>query len=282
MSENFTDMVISDAEFARLRDFLYERFGIALTDKKKSLLMARLHKTVKARGFNNMADYHAMLASGRNAEALSEFIDLVSTNHTHFWREADHFDYFRTKVLPEICDKLRRAGQLDLRVWCAACSTGDEAYTLVMMMREALKGEYSRWKAGLLATDISSRVLETAVKGIYSDEKAQMLPPELRKAYFQPLGAGQWGVKEELKREIAFRRLNLMDPLPFKTPFHVIFCRNVMIYFDPPTREALVKRFFNVLTPGGYLFIGHSESLGRTGHGFEYIMPAVYRRPERT
>jgi chemotaxis protein methyltransferase CheR len=275
-------MPISDEEFSLLRDLIHQRFGINLSDQKKSLLVGRLQKLLRHSGYGTFRDYHEALLNDQSEQKLGQLVDRISTNHTYFNREKAHFDYFSGTVLPEVADRLRRAGDLDLRIWCAGCSTGEEAYMLLMLMHEYFGQEYQRWNCGILATDISSRVLGIAEQGVYPEDKIAMLPETLKTKYLRPLGGGQYAFQERLCKEATFRRFNLMNErFPFRRPFHIIFCRNVMIYFDAPTRWALVNRFHQVMQPGGYLFIGHSETLGRQQNLFNYVMPAVYQKELR-
>ena len=182
-------------------------------------------------------------------------------------------------ALPEITARLRQKPSKDLRLWCAGCSTGEEAYMLVMMMMEFLGSEYLLWEAGILATDISEKALAHARIGQYAQMTLASLPEAFQKKYFTRLPKGLWQVKEHVKREVTLRRLNLMTPrFPFSKPFEIIFCRNVMIYFDGPTIAALLSRFHQSTTPGGYLIISHSESLGRENKWFSYVKPGVYKK----
>ncbi|APG27310.1 chemotaxis protein CheR [Syntrophotalea acetylenivorans] len=272
-------MPISDEEFELLRGLIYQRFGINLTEQKKSLLVGRMQKLLKRSGYPNFKAYYEDLQNDQSEKKLSELVDRVSTNHTYFNRERTHFDYFSQTALPAVVQRLRKAGEKDLRVWCAGCSSGEEAYMLLMLMQEYLGSEYPQWNCGLLATDISSRVLDIAGKGVYSEEKIQALPQALRNKYVRPAGDGQFAFSDALRKEAVFRRFNLMNErFPFKNPFHIIFCRNVMIYFDAPTRLNLVNKFHKFMHPGGYLFIGHSETLGRQQDLFKYLVPAVYQK----
>ncbi|MFO7831828.1 MAG: protein-glutamate O-methyltransferase CheR [Desulfuromonadaceae bacterium] len=272
-------MDISDSEFASLRQMIYSRFGINLTEQKRSLLVGRLQKMLRTNKIDTFEDYYRYLEKDTSGKAVSDLVNLISTNYTYFNREKDHFDYYLNTALPNICEEIRSRGEKNLRVWCAGCSTGEEAYTLVMLMHECLGNEYPRWDAGLLATDISERVLSTAREGIYPADKVASLPENLQRKYFTKLPSGQMQVSEKIRREVTFRRFNLMNTtFPFKRPFHIIFCRNVMIYFDQTTRNALVQRFHRFLEPKGYFFIGHSETLGRDSELFRYIMPAVYQK----
>lgn len=274
-------MRLTDKEFESIRKMVYDRFGINLTPAKRSLVVGRLQKILRSRSIPTFSAYYDMLQKDGSGKLLSEFVNRISTNYTYFEREKDHFEFFTKTALPEAEKRHKAKKELDLRVWCAGCSTGEEAYTLVIRMLDFFEGEYSRWNAGLLATDISADALSVAAKGLYSDERVAQLPAAIRNKYFSRRPDGQWSVVDKVKKEIVFRRFNLMNTqFPFRKPFDVIFCRNVMIYFDSPTRKALVSRFCDCLTPGGYLFIGHSESLGRDLRRLEYVMPAVYRRKE--
>jgi len=278
-SAHGTMMNISDSEFASLRQIIYTRFGINLTEQKRSLLVGRLQKMLRTNKIDTFEDYYRFLEKDTSGKAVSDLINLISTNYTYFNREKDHFDYYLNTALPTICEEIRNRGEKNLRVWCAGCSTGEEAYTLMMLMHEYLGSEYPRWDAGLLGTDISERVLNTARTGIYPADKVASLPENLQRKYFTQQPSGQMQVSEKIRREVTFRRFNLMNTtFPFKRPFHIIFCRNVMIYFDQTTRNALVQRFHRFLEPKGYFFIGHSETLGRDSKLFRYIMPAVYQK----
>ncbi len=272
-------MSISDSEFASLREMIYTRFGINLTEQKRSLLVGRLQKLLRTHRIDTFEAYSRYLEKDTSGKATSDLINLISTNYTYFNREKDHFDYFLNTALPNVCAEIKKRGKKNLRVWCAGCSSGEEAYTLLMLMHEYLGSEYSHWEAGLLATDISERVLDTARAGIYPADKVASLPENLQRKYFTRLSSGQMQVRHKIRAEVTFRRFNLMNTrFPFKSPFHIIFCRNVMIYFDLTTRNALVQRLHQFLEPKGYFFIGHSETLGRDSKLFSYIMPAVYQK----
>ncbi|MBU2546828.1 MAG: protein-glutamate O-methyltransferase CheR [Proteobacteria bacterium] len=279
LNEPIGGLVIGDAEFETIRHLIYEQFGINLTEQKRSLVAGRLQKMIRGMGFTRFSEYLAHLETDASKQSLRDLINRISTNHTFFFRETAHFDYFCQTVLPELTGRLKQRNARDLRIWSAGCSSGEEAYTLVMLMKEFFGMDYGQWDAGLLATDISTDALATALNGIYPEERTSMIPSNFKSRYFKKISEDRWAVDPALKREIIFRRFNLMTKtFPFKQPFHVIFCRNVMIYFDQPTREALVQRFFEFTAPGGYLFIGHSESLRRDACPYDYVMPAVYRK----
>lgn len=270
---------INEKEFDLMRGLIYDRFGINLSSAKRSLLVGRLQKILRVEGFTSFEQYYDYLTADQSGTAISKLIDNISTNHTYFNREKAHFDYFRHTALPEVLRLLEKRRDRDLRIWCAGCSSGEEPYMLLMLMHEAMGAEYRQYNAGILATDISERILSAARAGIYSIEKIANLPEEKKKKYFSRYDSDSVQVVETLRNEAVFRRFNLMNTVfPFKKPFQIIFCRNVMIYFDQRTRDALVRRFHAAMEPGGYLFIGHSETLGREQPFYEYIMPAVYRR----
>lgn len=273
-----TDLTLSDAEFNAIRELVHRKFGINLTDGKKSLVSGRLQHAILARGFVTFREYYNFVLNDNSGEALEELATRISTNHTFFFRESDHFDFFSRKALPEIVE--RNELKKDLRIWCAGCSSGEEAYTLTMLIMDYLGSDYDSWSAGLLATDISTRALTAASNGVYPADRVQALPSNLLRKYFKQLTtSNEWAVIERVKKEITFRRLNLMlEKFPFKKPFDTIFCRNVMIYFDQVTRDNLVRKLRDCLIPGGYLFIGHSETLRGSDASLSYIMPALYQR----
>jgi chemotaxis protein methyltransferase CheR len=274
----FRLMQLTDEEFNLIRALVYERFGINLTEAKRSLVVGRLQKTLRQLGFVSFMQFYEYLIQDKSGAALDALINQISTNHTFFYREGAHFVYFRETVLPEMKARLLREQRRDFRVWCAGCSSGEEAYTIVIELMEYFRGEYSLWDAGVLATDISTKALNKAAAGIYPHENVRNTPAYARQ-YFRKKQDDLWEVSAAIKKEVTFRRFNFMNKtFPFKKLFHVIFCRNVMIYFDQATRAGLIERFHACLEPGGYFFIGHSESLGREQGLFEYIMPAVYRK----
>lgn len=272
-------MILSDSEFRTIRDLVYKHTGIYLTESKKTLIVARFHRTLMTKGFKDFSEYCAFVEKDSSGRALSELVNRISTNHTFFYREKAHFEFLSARGLPEIREMLIKQRSRDLRVWCAGCATGEEAYTIVMMMLEYFGSEYVNWDAGVLATDISGKVLEIAKEGIYSEERLEHLPEYLKKKYFRKTLKGLWEISNIVRKEVTFRRFNLMNTIfPFREKFHIIFCRNVMIYFDRLAKDALVKRFYEMTSPGGYLFVGHSESLERNRTAYRYVVPAVYKK----
>lgn len=267
---------ITEQEFSKLAGFIHQNYGIQLKKEKHTLLTGRLHKLLTDLGLHSFSEYYDYLMKDPTGKAVAVLIDKISTNHTFFMREADHFDYFRESVLPYL--KMTVSSR-DLRVWCAASSTGEEPYTLAMILRDYFGGEQPPWDTKVLATDISQAALDIAKEGLYSQERIAPLPKSWALKYFSRVDGQALAVNELLKKEVIFRRFNLMDEVfPFRQKMHVIFCRNVMIYFDQKTKDRLVEKLYELLEDGGYLFIGHSESLNRDATRFKYIRPAVYRK----
>jgi chemotaxis protein methyltransferase CheR len=269
-------IAITDGEFKQFSDFIKSRYGIHLKPEKKALLAGRLQQVLAEQRFSNFTDYFHHLMSDSSGAAISLLADKITTNHTFFMREASHFQFFKDRVLPGLSQTIRNR---DVRIWCAGCSTGEEAYTLAFLLDERFRSEQPDWDTRVLATDISSKALETAVQGSYPDKSLETLPSAWRSVYFRKGLEGHSVVSDAAKRAVIFRRFNLMQPaFPFKRKFHAIFCRNVMIYFDERTKADLIRKFYEHTEPGGYLFIGHSESLERDGTGYRYVMPSVYRK----
>ncbi len=268
---------ITDKEFQLIREYIKTNFGINLNESKKTLIHSRLRSTLTDLGFENYTQYYEYLLKDASGDAVVHFINKMTTNHTFFMRETSHFNYLRDTVMPYIAETYKSTR--DLRLWCAACSTGEEAYTLQMIVNDCLKDKSPPWDQQILATDISSNVLEKAMAGIYTTEAVATLPDPWRKHYFKKYDDKHMIVIDEIKKNIIFRKFNLMDErYPQKKKMHVVFCRNVMIYFDNETRDGVVRKFYDLLEPGGYLFIGHSESLSYSNTKFKYVMPAVYRK----
>ncbi len=267
---------ISDKEFNQLAEYIKANFGIYLKAEKKTLLYSRLYNILDEKNFKNFSEYYDYVVNDKTGEAITTLISKITTNHTYFMREADHFEYFKTAVLPFLQNTARNR---DLRIWSAGCSTGEEVYTLAMIIDEFFGPDKPLWDTKLLATDISDKVLNIAVKGVYNKEQVGPLPSRWLKKYFMKDGSDNYIINDKIKNEVIFRKLNLMNwQYPFRKKFHVIFCRNVMIYFDNKTRYELVNKFYEYTEPGGYLFVGHSESLNREETKYKYIMPAVYRK----
>jgi len=268
---------LRDIDFEKISRLIYEQCGINLHEGKKELVKARLSKHLREGGFRSFAEYSRYVTTKEGSDELISMIDSLSTNLTSFFREEAHFRKLH-EILPEMVGSSSRCG---LRVWCAGCSTGEEPYSLAITIKESLNGRGQGANVSIVATDISTRVLRTAAAGIYSSERVKKISPSLLSKYFQ-IGHGKWQgsyrVKNDLKNMITFMRVNLMERPLFDQPFDVIFCRNVMIYFDKETQGRLINRFYHSLGAKGWLFIGHSESLTGLNHSFRYVEPSVYRK----
>jgi chemotaxis protein methyltransferase CheR len=273
-------LTLTDEEFEQISAMVYDHCGINLHDGKKELVRSRLAKIMRQGRFNSFSHYMEHVASDASGQAFSELIDSLSTNLTSFFRESIHFDFLANTYLPEIIAQKQRQNQLRLRGWSAGCSSGEEPYTIAITLLEALS-ERSRWDVKLLATDISTRILKRAQEGVYERERIDPVPPALKNRYLtmrSQNGEKRFEVAPALRQIIVFKYLNLMQDWPFRGPLDFIFCRNVMIYFDKPTQQRLIDRFWQVLAPGGILFTGHSESLTGIRHNFRYIQPTIYKK----
>lgn len=267
---------ITDKEFSQLTVYIKENYGINLKEEKRSLVTGRLHNVLLQNNFKNFSEYYEYILSDKTGNAAATLINKITTNHTFFMREADHFLYFKNTVLPYLTNTVKVK---DMRIWSAGCSSGEEPYTLAMILDEFLGKGKIYWDAKVLATDISGNALETAIKGIYDNERITTLPAQWKLKYFKSLDNERSVLADGIRDEVIFRKFNLMENVfPFKRKFHVIFCRNVMIYFDSKTKHQLVNKFYDSMEYGGYLFVGHSESLNREETRYNYIMPAVYRK----
>jgi chemotaxis protein methyltransferase CheR len=270
-----------DNEFEFIRSLVYERTRINLGTDKRELVAARLGKRLRATSSSDFGEYCRILKSPGSEEELARLIDVISTHHTFFFREKEHFEFLRSHIVPEMLARSRGERWPALRAWSAACSSGEECYSLAITFDECLRG--SSWGWRIEATDVSESILEKARAGIYDEESVGLIPRELSRSHLQRgIGgqAGKYRVKARLRSGVSFHLHNLLggEP-PFAEPFQVILCRNVMIYFDRPTQEELVKRLTRQLVPGGYLLVGHSESLTAIKHSLTPVKPAVYRRP---
>ena len=270
---------LSPGDFTMLADLVHKHCGINLHEGKVELVQARLAKLTRTAGFASAKAYVRHATADATARPFRELIDALSTNLTSFFREVQHFDYLNSDLLPRIALKKKQDRVRQIRAWSAGCSTGEEPYSLAMTLLEHF--DPSEWDTKLLATDISTRVLETARRGVYDKSRVSSIPPALRNKYLAVNkfeGQVFYEATDAVRNVIAFRHLNLMEPWPFRGPFDFIFCRNVMIYFDKPTQQRLVNRYADVLAPGGMLFTGHSESLTGISHGLRYVRPTIYAK----
>ncbi len=270
---------LSERDYELFRELIYSKCGINLGPQKQQLVRARLGKRLRAGKFRSYREYYEFVRNDASGGELTALIDAISTNTTHLFRENQHFDFVADAVRNWAADKAWRDKHSELRCWSAGCSTGEEPYSLAMTLDDALAN--SGLAQRILATDISTRVLEHAQRGVYDAHRLGTVPDTFRKRYFVPTGNKQsMAVHPDVRRKITFRQFNLMTAtFPFQRGFHFIFCRNVMIYFDRTTQEGLVRRFGKHLLPGGYLLIGHSESLNSIKHELSYVQPTIYKKP---
>ena len=270
-----------DSEFEFIRTYVYKHSRISLGHDKRELVAARVGKRLREVELESFGAYCRLLQTPAGEEESEKLIDAISTHHTAFFREKDHFEFVRSKVVPEMLGRARLERWSRLHAWSAACSSGEEPYSLAIILSETLQG--SGWSWHIEATDISDRVLRQARAAVYPAQTLDPLPSVRRRMFFQQgIGPqqGNYRVARELHSGVTFTQLNLLgSALPFTEPFHVILCRNVMIYFDQPTQEELVNRLSQQLVPGGYLLVGHAESLTGIRHSLQMIKPSIYRRP---
>lgn len=277
MSASVTPGIVplKQSEFHQIRRMAYQQFGLNLRDGKEGMVSARLGKKLREMGFRSFQEYYEHVKRDPSGESLAAMIDALTTNYTSFFREMAHFDFLRATVLPQ----LRVRGRMS--IWSAACSTGEEPYSIAFALLDAL-GETAAQGTRILASDISTQALTVAGRAVYPQERFAEMAPDLMRRYLlkgSRHSEGYFLVKRQVRAMVEFRRVNLMDDLSHLGSFSVIFCRNVMIYFDKPTQQRVAARLASRLLPGGYLFIGHSESLNMIDHPLDYIQPAIYRKP---
>ncbi len=270
---------LTDKEFEKFSILIFDKTGIHLKSEKKELLNARLGKRLRARQVNSYQQYYDIVMNDSSGSELVHLINSVSTNFTSFFREKAHFDFLTSDVLPKFVNSGGRNPR-NLTVWSSACSSGEEPYTLAMVIDQFMRSSPGV-SCSIMATDISTKVLGAAEKGVYPLERVEKMPKNFLHTYFQR-GVGQCSgyvkVKPNIRDLVTFKRFNLMDQFPWQGEIDVIFCRNVMIYFNKETQDELVRKFYDCLSPGGFLFIGHSESLGNIKSKFKPAATTVYQK----
>lgn len=266
-------MKLSDNDFFRLVEFIKSNYGINL-EKKRVLIEGRLASVASGEGFDNFTDYINYALGDSSGKETIRLVNKLTTNHTFFMREPDHFKFLESTVLPHIESTVK---DKDARIWCAASSTGQEPYTLAMTIDEYFGNRKAGWDTTILATDLDTDVLRTARNGIYTSGMMNGLPDHWISKYFVKVDDDKFQVCDRIRKEIVFKKFNLMDPIVYKKPFDLISCRNVMIYFDAETKNALIERFYDATKKGGYLFIGHAENISRETR-YSYVKPAIYRK----
>lgn len=269
---NLAAVVLQEKEFAQFRELIYSIAGINMSPAKKPLVTSRLAKRLKHHGLASYGEYFQMITAANGETELQMAVDLLTTNETHFFREPKHFDFLRQRVLPE-----RKPGK-PLRIWSAACSSGEEPYSIAMLLDEALGG--APWE--IVASDLSTRVLEKARIGLYPIERVPEIPRHYLSNYCLKGTGTQEGtllIERKLRERVQFMQYNLTETPPKLGEFDAIFLRNVMIYFDQETKRQVVKRLLSLLSPGGHFFVGHSETLNGINEDVQLVQPAVYRKP---
>lgn len=282
MHNNYQFVEITNDEFETFSRFIFDRSGIHLPSTKKSLLTSRLNRRLHKLGISSFGEYYDFLHNDPGGdEEIIKMIDEISTNKTDFFREDQHFSFLAKRALPDLCPEKNGLSN-NVRIWCAGCSTGEEPYTIAIICAEYF-GRGFMPCFSILATDISTKVLKKAVNAIYDDLSIEAVPVRYQKKYFmkgKDKWEGSYRVVPEIRRQVSFKRHNLMDGIPDSLgSIDIIFCRNVIIYFNRKTQIDIFKMFYDVLKPGGYLFVGHSESLHRLNNDFVMIEPTVYRKP---
>lgn len=270
--------MITDEEFIRISVFMKQRYGIDLS-QKKVIVNGRLENYIRSNGWKNFNEFMDVVVSDTTGTQEKMLVNFLTTNHTFFMREFEHFEFFKGVVLPWL--RKREAATKDLRIWCGAASTGEEPYMIAMVLIDFFGLERDQWDTKVLATDISTKVLKQAMAGVYEEDQLEKLPENWKRHFFHRVpGRKQYQVTNDLKNEVLFRQFNLMDPFPFKKKLHTIFLRNVMIYFDEKTKRELLLKVCDALIPGGYLFLGATETLDRSGMPLDIIQPSIFRKKE--
>jgi len=278
------ELKITDQEFANLRDFIYEQCGIYIADNRKYLLENRLGNRLKKLNLRDFDEYYNYLRfDAAKAAEMKKLFEVITTNETSFYRNPSQLQVFQEKVLADVLQGCRGSGRR-LRIWSAGCSTGEEPYTIAMIIHELLQGEVANWDIRITANDLSERVLESARKGVYNEYTLRTTPKEIVQRYFEQ-DEGLFAVRPEVKRLVSFGQINLRDKAQLKRVerSQIVFCRNVIIYFDDAMKKQVISSFYDNLLPGGYLIIGHSESLHNITRAFKPIhFPGaiIYKKEE--
>lgn len=265
---------LTDQEFQSIVTYVKSNYGINLANKRQ-LIEARMYSVLVEKGLKTFTEYLNCLKQGNNSEEITVLLNKLTTNHTYFMRESAHFDFIKNKFLPE---QERTNRRRSIRIWSAGCSSGEEAYTTTMVLKDYFGMGRPGWDFRILATDISEKAMTAGRAATYSAEALKTCPPSWLTRYFTKQGTDQYRLNDDMKRHVTFQKLNLMLPFPSMPPFDLIFCRNVMIYFDQNDRNKLINKYYNMLNPGGYLLIGHSETIQRDSSKFIYLEPSVYQK----
>lgn len=266
---------MTEQEFMRIYHFIKIRYGIDMS-RKKDIVQGRLDNYIKSRGFSDYTEYMNTVESDITGRYERELVNLLTTNHTFFMREYEHFEFLQKTVLPWL--RTQESVNKDLCIWCGAASTGQEPYMLAMLLKDYFGLEHHMWDTKVLATDISTEVLRQATAGVYCGSQIEALPEVWKRRFLRQISQDRYEITQDIKDEVIFRQFNLMDTFPFKRKMHIVFLRNVMIYFDKETKNQLIQKVYDVMEPGGYLFVGQTETIDRNNVPFELIKPSIFRK----
>ncbi len=264
---------ITDNEFNRLVKFMHSTYGIDLS-RKRILIEGRLSNMIADRGFSSYTEYLNSVFEDKSGKETVTLVNKLTTNHTYFMREPQHFEFMKSVFLPYVEKNVLNR---DVRIWCAASSSGEEPYTIAMVIDDYFGGRRKGWDLRILATDISTNVLQKAKNAVYAEESLKDLPFDWKEKYFNRQADGTYKVIDRIRKEVIFKQFNLMDKIEYKKPYDLISCRNVMIYFDAKTKNSLVERFYEATKDNGYLFIGHAETISKNSK-YTFIKPATYQK----
>lgn len=272
-------MKINTHDFRLFANLIHKSTGLRLSVNKKELLISRVSKILRRKKITSYKTYYQLIINDTSGESLAELIDAITTNKTDFFREIKHFNFMEKTLIPEHLNKYKNEKKLD--IWSAGCSTGEEVYSLLICCLEASQNELSRWNFRITGTDISQKVLKLAEQGIYTKVKLADVNSFVLNKYFlkgQNKCSGLYKFNDSYRHHVNFMYVNLLDDIYFDKPFHIIFCRNVLIYFDKGLQAEIINKFYEKLYPKGYLFLGHSESLIGVRHNFKYVKPTIYQK----
>jgi chemotaxis protein methyltransferase CheR len=273
LSMDYYSLRLSSSQFDKISRLVYQVSGIDLHEGKEELVKARLIKRLRHLRIPDFNRYIKYLTGDKSGSEIRAMVDVLTTNKTNFFRESEHLNFLRDEIIPGL-------GKAPIRIWSAGCSSGEEPYSIAIVLSQCIP-DIEKRDVRILATDISDRMMERAREGLYDDETLKPVPSQLKHKYFENVATEngrRYRVISRLRSLVHFAKLNLMEEWPMRGLFDVIFCRNVMIYFDKPTQETLIGRFWSMLREGGYLLVGHSESLTFLAHDYRYLKPAVYQK----
>lgn len=274
---NLQSVQLLPKDMTRIQKIIYDNYGVDLPDKKSGLVKNRLLKILRKYSLDSFEAYIQKLDQDESGVLLKELIDHISTNHTYFWREHSHFEFISDTVLPFIKSNMNKMKNSEMFVWCCACSSGEESYTLAMLMKEVMESHIDLGRKMILASDISTSALEKAQRGIYSKESIKKLPLKYHRS-FDTIDKDTVSISSDLQKMVHHQRINLIEPYPFNHQFQIIMCRNVLIYFDKDSRNEVINKLYNVLAPGGLLFVGKAESLSTTQTLFNRVESSIYQK----